>query len=333
MPCQPGLLESQNITILMDQLLEYCLQHQISDLHFEPLAHDFRLRVRIEGSLQNHSLFTPTIYKTMAQRFKALAHLNITEQKSPQDGQWLWQHQQRKQSIPCRLSTCPVLYGEKLVVRLLKHPFYHASWSNLGMSSHQAQIFEKHLNYQQGLILVNGPTGSGKTTTLYQALQYLNHDALNIVSIEDPIEIPFSKINQIEILPQLGFTLAKTLRTVLRQDPDVILIGEIRDFETAKLAIEAAQTGHLILSSLHSPDCLSSLQRLKNLGIAEEDIQEHVHLIIAQKLIPKCQGGRIGIFEFLELDHSCPTVQSSFQEQLFHLYEQNIISYEQILHD
>lgn len=333
MPCQPGLLESQNITILMDQLLEYCLQHQISDLHFEPLVHDFRLRVRIEGSLQNHHFFTPAIYKTMAQRFKALAHLNITEQKSPQDGQWLWQHHHRNQSIPCRLSTCPVLYGEKLVVRLLKHPFYHASWSDLGMTSSQANIFEKHLKYQQGLILVNGPTGSGKTTTLYQALQYLNHDALNIVSIEDPIEIPFPAINQIEILPQLGFTLAKTLRTVLRQDPDVILIGEIRDTETAQLAIEAAQTGHLILSSLHSPDCYSSLQRLKNLKVTEEDIEEQVHLIIAQKLIPKSQGGRIGVFEFLELDSKNKKQHSNFQEELFNLYEQGIISYEQILND
>lgn len=329
MHTQPASFEAYHTLIYMDQLLDDCIKRKISDLHFEPFSHEFRLRVRLEGRLETHQAFSSDIYQMIAQRFKALAHLHITEQRIPQDGQWLWQHQQIPLSVPCRLSTCPVLYGEKLVVRLLQHPLINASWTDLGMTEIQGQVLEKHLQYQQGLILVNGPTGSGKTTTLYQALHHIHHAQLNIISVEDPIEIPFPSINQVEILPSLGFSIPQTLRSILRQDPDVILIGEIRDTETAKLAFQAAQTGHLVLSSLHSSDCQTSIQRLQNLGISSADIHAHLHLIIAQKLIPKITGGRIGVFEFLELNGN----YFNFQEQLFTLYEQGIIAYESLAHD
>jgi type II secretory ATPase GspE/PulE/Tfp pilus assembly ATPase PilB-like protein len=327
---QPSLLEARDVLHYMDVLLEDCIRLKISDLHFEPYFQDIRLRIRIDGRLKNYTSLSSPILKKICQRFKALANLNITAQKTPQDGQWLWQHQQLNKSVPCRLSTCPVLYGEKLVVRLLQHPFQDATWFDLGMNREQASIIEKHLHYNQGLILVNGPTGSGKTTTLYTALNYLSDESKNIVSIEDPIEIPFPKINQIELVPQQGFKLSQTLRVVLRQDPDIILIGEIRDEETAKLSIEASQTGHLVFSSLHSHDCLASIERLKHLGVCEHDIENNIHLVIAQKLIPTQEGKQLAIFEFLELDADCPKVNFSFQEQLFELFEKKMIDYPMI---
>ena len=330
MPYQHALADTSHILHLMDSLFEDCIQLQVSDLHFEPDFHHYRLRIRYQGELHHYRHLTSDNLKKIMQRFKTLAHFQLTNPKIPQDGQWLWQHTQRQQTLPCRLSSCPVLYGEKLVVRLLQHPFEHASFAQLGMNEQLAFVFEKHLHYGQGLILVNGPTGSGKTTTLYTALKYLHHEKNNIISIEDPIEIPYPAINQVEICPELGFSLSQTLRTVLRQDPDILLIGEIRDHETAKLAIEAAQTGHLVLSSLHSSDCLSSLERLKHLGIENHDIEENIHFIVAQKKISKKTGEQIVIFEFLELDEKPIHIENPFQTQLFDLYEKKIINYSEL---
>jgi len=327
MPHQPL---HQDVLLAMDTLLDDCIQLKVSDLHFEPDYQELLLRIRAEGKLQKYVKIPTIILKKIYQRFKVMAQLNITEQKKPQDGQWVWHHQQLNKSVPCRLSTCPVLYGEKLVVRLLQHPFENASWGDIGMSEQQALIFTKHLQYQQGLILVNGPTGSGKTTTLYTALNYLSDETKNIVSIEDPIEIPCSKINQVELVPNQGFNLSTTLRTVLRQDPDIILIGEIRDQETAALALEASQTGHLVLSSIHSPNCLSSIDRLNYLGISPYNIKESIHLIIAQKLVKNVTGARMAVFELLEMDVSTPKVIQSFEEQLFKLFEAGIINYSEL---
>lgn len=332
MPYQHALGDTCHILHMMDCLFEDCIHLQVSDLHFEPDFQHYRLRIRYQGQLHPYTHWSSDHLKKIMQRFKALAHFHMTNPKIPQDGQWLWQHTQKQQTIPCRLSTCPVLYGEKLVVRLLQHPFEKATFAQLGMNEELARVFEKHLHFTQGLILVNGPTGSGKTTTLYTALQYLHHEKNNIISIEDPIEIPYPSINQVEICPGLGFDLSKTLRTVLRQDPDIILIGEIRDSETASLAIEAAQTGHLVLSSLHSSDCLSSLERLKHLGIEPHDIQENIHFIIAQKKISKKTGEQMVLFEFLELDEKPLHIQNPFQTQLFDLYEKKIIAYSELNH-
>lgn len=331
MPDQLSLNDNCDVLHLMDLLFEDCLRLQVSDLHFEPFFQSHRLRLRYQGQLHLYDKLPQNILKKIIQRFKALAHLHLTEQKIPQDGQWLWQHHHRPKSIPCRLNTCPVLYGEKLVVRLLQHPFEHATWSDLGMSPSQSHIIEKHLTHNQGLILVNGPTGSGKTTTLYTALKFLKHEHKNIMSIEDPIEIPYPAINQVEICPQQGFDLNQTLRAVLRQDPDILLIGEIRDFETAHLAFEAAQTGHLVLSSLHSTDCLSSIDRLQHLGIPAHDIESNLHLIIAQKMISKKSGDQMAIFEFLEFQKKPLEIQTPFQNQLFQLYEQQLIDYSVLL--
>ena len=288
----------------MDKLFYFCLTHDVSDLHFEACQQQYRLRLRLHGKLQHYPHIPNPILVRILQRIKVLAKLDILNTYTPQDGQWLWQDSQQIQAIPCRISICPMYFGEKLVLRLLYPYRQYQNWQQLGLNNKAISIIEEALNQTQGLILVNGPTGSGKTTSLYHFLDYLNDGSRNIVSIEDPIEIPNPHINQIQANPKRGFGIKETLRHVLRQDPDIILIGEIRDTETAKLAIEAAHTGHLVLSSLHAGHAKASYERLKQLGILHQDIVQEIKLIIAQCLIPIFDASgqfvkRQAIFELL----------------------------------
>lgn len=288
----------------MDKLFYYCLTHDVSDLHFEAFYQHYQLRLRLHGKLQVYPHIPSAMVLRILQRIKVLAQLDILNTHTPQDGQWVWQDSQQIQAIPCRISVCPMYFGEKLVLRLLYPYRQYQNWQELGLNQKSITIIKKALDQTQGLILVNGPTGSGKTTSLYHFLDYLNDGSRNIVSIEDPIEIPNPRINQIQANPKRGFGIKETLRHILRQDPDIILIGEIRDAETAKLAIEAAHTGHLVLSSLHAGHAKASYLRLKQLGILNQDIMQEIKLLIAQCLIPILDSNgevikRKAIFELL----------------------------------
>lgn len=288
----------------MDKLFYFCLTHDVSDLHFEACQHNYRLRIRLHGKLQAYPDIPGAMLVRILQRIKVLAKLDILNTFTPQDGQWVWQDSQQIQAIPCRISICPMYFGEKLALRLLYPYRQYQNWQELGLNIKDISTIQTALLQRQGLILVNGPTGSGKTTSLYHFLDYLNDGSRNIISIEDPIEIPNPHINQIQANPKRGFGIKETLRHVLRQDPDIILIGEIRDAETAKLAIEAAHTGHLVLSSLHAADTKASYERLKQLGIHPQDISQNIKLIIAQCLIPLVDTNgqfikRQAIFELL----------------------------------
>ena len=277
---------AEDILEHMDKLFYFCLTHDVSDLHFEPCPHHYRLRIRLYGKLEHYPHIPSAMLVRIQQRIKVLAKLDILNTFTPQDGQWVWQDSQHIQAISCRISICPMYFGEKLALRLLYPYRQYRNWQELGMKMKDIATIQAALNQTQGLILVNGPTGSGKTTSLYHFLDYLNNGQRNIISIEDPIEIPNPHINQIQANPKRGFGINDTLRHILRQDPDIILIGEIRDAETAKLAIEAAHTGHLVLSSLHASSAIASYERLKQLGIHYVDIIQEIKLVIAQCLIP-----------------------------------------------
>lgn len=284
----------------LDELLHYCLKNQITDLHFEPQD---LLRLRHQGHLKIYPHLHIDTLRKITQRFKVMAKLDISSIRRPQDGQFLWTSPAAPHPIPCRISCCPTLNGEKIVVRLLLRSHLKLNWTNLGLNGQQQATIEAYVQINHGLILVNGPTGSGKTTTLYTLLEKMNTGKQHIVSIEDPIEIPYLSFTQVEVQPDLGFSLKHCLRTVLRQDPDIIMIGEIRDTETAKLCMEAAQTGHLVLSSLHSYNAEEAIRRLCQLGIAQHDISHFLKLVITQHFLPHTAKPQFELFEF----HSRPS--------------------------
>lgn len=292
------------------------INQNASDIHFEPYEDKFRVRFRVDGLLHDYD-FPPLQQKNaITARLKVMSNLDIAEKRLPQDGRFQINNI-REKSIDFRISTCPTINGEKTVLRILESQSDVLNINQLGMNENQKMLFLNAINKSQGLILVTGPTGSGKSITLYSALDYLNKEEKNISSVEDPIEIQVSGINQVQINPKIGLTFSHTLRTFLRQDPDILMIGEIRDTETAETAIRAAQTGHLVLSTLHTNSAIESLSRLQQLGVNLHNMINSIELIISQRLIRKCcvycrqeqncqhckkgYKGRIGIFEVLPI--------------------------------
>ena len=264
--------------------LQQALQHNASDIHLEALGNHYRLRYRIDGRLLDHEKTNLANGQRALARLKIMAHLDTAEYRLPQDGQFGACY--RNELFYFRLSTCPTTQGEKAVVRILNHQHFK-SLHQLDLTPNQTDIVQNALNKLQGLILVCGPTGSGKTTSLYAALDYLNQGHYNIVTAEDPAEIDLPGINQVNINPKLNLRFDQLLRSFLRQDPDIIMIGEIRDSETAAMAIKAAQTGHLVLATLHSNTTQKAFSRLRHLGLSDFDIKEACQLIMAQRLIPR----------------------------------------------
>ncbi|MBK1648276.1 type IV-A pilus assembly ATPase PilB [Rhabdochromatium marinum] len=257
-----------------------------SDIHFEPYEKSFRVRFRQDGMLREVANPPLNIAGRLVSRLKVMSRMNIAERRVPQDGR-IKLKLSRSRDIDFRVNTLPTLYGEKVVLRILDSSAATVGIESLGMDEKQRKDFLDGISKPYGMILVTGPTGSGKTVTLYTALNILNQPDINISTVEDPVEIQVAGINQVNLNPKGGLTFAEALRAFLRQDPDIVMVGEIRDLETAEIAVKAAQTGHLVLSTLHTNDAPQSLTRLANMGVPPFNIASSVLLILAQRLARK----------------------------------------------
>lgn len=267
----------------VNKMLLDAIKRGASDVHFEPYETDYRVRTRLDGILKTVAKVPQKLNTRIAARLKVMAQLDIAEKRVPQDGRIKLNISKTKQ-MDFRVSTCPMLFGEKVVLRVLDGGAAKMGIDALGYDDDQKKLYLEALEKPYGMILVTGPTGSGKTVSLYTGLNILNTDERNISTAEDPVEIRVPGINQVQINPKKGMTFAGALRSFLRQDPDVVMVGEIRDLETAEIAIKAAQTGHLVLSTLHTNDAPQTISRLMNMGIAPYNITSSVTLVIAQRL-------------------------------------------------
>jgi general secretion pathway protein E len=267
----------------LDHILTYAFEQRASDIHFEPKRELTLVRLRIDGILHDVHLIPRIVYQAVVSRIKLLSGCNLAEKRKPQDGRI--KREQGGREIELRVSTMPTAFGEKAVLRIFDPDILLKGIDELGFSSHDIPRFYDFISRPTGIILVTGPTGSGKTTTLYSILKHLSKPEVNIVTIEDPIEMVFEDFNQVAVRPQIDLTFASVLRTVLRQDPDIIMVGEIRDTETAEHAVQAALTGHLVLSTLHTNDAPSSINRLLDLEIPHFLITTTLIGIMAQRLV------------------------------------------------
>lgn len=280
------------IIVYINKILMDAIKRGASDLHFEPYEHVYRIRFRVDGVL--HEVANPPIglESRISARIKVMSQLDLAEKRKPQDGRIKLKITAKK-SIDFRVSTLPTLWGEKIVMRILDSSSAMLGIDVLGYEPEQKELYLNALSQPQGMILVTGPTGSGKTVSLYTGLNILNKPERNISTAEDPVEINLVGINQVQINPKAEMTFANALRAFLRQDPDIVMVGEIRDLETAEISIKAAQTGHLVLSTLHTNSAPETLTRLMNMGVPSYNIASSVSLIIAQRLArrlcPSCK--------------------------------------------
>ncbi|WP_153913870.1 type IV-A pilus assembly ATPase PilB [Shewanella sp. TC10] len=281
------------IVIYINKILTDAIRKGASDLHFEPYEKRYRIRFRIDGILHEVSEPPVNLSSRISARLKVMSKLDIAERRVPQDGR-IKMKLSRTKSIDFRVSTLPTIWGEKIVMRILDSSSAQLGIEKLGYEDDQRLLYEEMLAKPQGMILVTGPTGSGKTVSLYTGLNILNTEERNISTAEDPVEINLEGVNQVHINLKAGLTFASALRSFLRQDPDVVMVGEIRDLETAEIAIKAAQTGHLVLSTLHTNSAAETLTRLINMGVPGYNIASSVNLIIAQRLArrlcPECKA-------------------------------------------
>jgi type IV pilus assembly protein PilB len=269
---------------LVQQLLEQAVALKASDLHFEPYEHHYRVRMRIDGELREVAAPAITLKDRLASRIKVLSRLDIAEKRLPQDGRMKLQLASGRE-LDLRISTLPTLFGEKLVIRVLDAAQAQLDLTRLGYEQDDLTRLVDAIQRPHGMVLVTGPTGSGKTQSLYACLNRINTSEVNIATVEDPCEIQLQGINQVNVQDKPGLTFAIALRAFLRQDPDILMVGEVRDLETANIAVQAAQTGHLVLSTLHTNDAPGTLVRLRNMGIAPYNIAASVTLITAQRLV------------------------------------------------
>ncbi len=275
----------QHIINAVEYLLHYAYAQRASDIHIEPKRDHCLVRFRIDGVLHNIHKMPRVVFPALASRIKTLSRMDIAEKRKPQDGRI--KTVQNGKEIELRVSTLPVAFGEKIVMRIFDPGILMQEIDELGFSQNELGIFRTLISAPYGLILVTGPTGSGKTTTLYSALKILSTSDVNLTTIEDPVEMVYEEFNQISVQPQLGITFASSLRNILRQDPDVIMVGEIRDYETAENAMQAALTGHLVMSTLHTNDAPGTITRLIDLGVQPFLINSILTGVVAQRLVRK----------------------------------------------
>ncbi len=276
-------VEDAPIVRFVNKVMLDAIRRGASDIHFEPFEKIYRVRLRMDGVLKEIAQPPVALAQKLAARLKVMSRLDIAERRVPQDGR-IKMKLSKNRSIDFRVSTCPTLFGEKVVMRILDPAQASLGIDSLGYEPFQKALYEKYLAKPQGMILVTGPTGSGKTVSLYTGLHILNREDTNISTAEDPSEINLPGVNQVNVNNKVGLTFASAMRAFLRQDPDVIMVGEIRDLETAEIAIKAAQTGHLVLSTLHTNDAPQTLTRLIDMGVKPYAIATSVSLIIAQRL-------------------------------------------------
>ena len=277
---------NEPLTHFINKVFLEAINQAASDIHFEAFEYSYRIRYRVDGHLYPIISLSLDQAERITTRLKVLAELDIAEHRLPQDGRFKIKLA-NNHSIDLRMSTCPTIYGEKIVIRILDPHANRLNIEQLGMDVLQRNHFYQAIQKTQGMVIVTGPTGSGKTTTLYAAINFLNTDEKNILTVEDPVEIKLTGIHQVQVNDKIGLNFEQVLRAFLRQDPDIIMIGEIRDLETAETAIKAAQTGHLVFSTLHSNSAAAAMIRLQNLGVFPYNITSSVSLIIAQRLARK----------------------------------------------
>lgn len=276
-------IDDTPVVRFVNKVLLDAINKGASDVHFEPYEKVYRVRLRQDGILREVAAPPVVLAPRLAARLKVMSKLDISERRVPQDGR-MKMRLSKNRAIDFRVSSCPTLYGEKIVLRILDPASAKLGIDALGYEEEQKKIFMDAIHRPYGMVLVTGPTGSGKTVSLYTALNILNTEDRNISTCEDPVEINLAGVNQVNVNPRAGLTFASALKAFLRQDPDIIMVGEIRDLETAEIAIKAAQTGHMVLSTLHTNDAPQTLSRLANMGVAPFNIASAVSLIIAQRL-------------------------------------------------
>jgi type IV pilus assembly protein PilB len=291
--------DSPVVRLVRDVLAE-AIKKGASDIHIEPGATQVRFRYRIDGDLVIVREIPMTNHMAVIARIKILSNLKLDEKRKPQDGHFSIDYEGRK--IDFRVSSFPSYFGEKIVVRILDTYKGVRTMVDLGMLTQHEEIVKEALKYPYGIVLISGPTGSGKTSTLYSMLNSLDKEDRNIVSLEDPIEYSLAGVNQSQVVPDIGYTFATGLRSILRQDPDIIMVGEIRDAETAELAVQAALTGHLVFSTIHTNNSVSTITRLIEMGIPSYLIAPTVRLVVAQRLVHKLVPESKGAHEYIPVD-------------------------------
>jgi type IV pilus assembly protein PilB len=288
-------IEDAPIVRFVNKILLDAIKKGVSDIHMEPYEKNFRIRFRADGILFTVPSPPANIASRIISRIKVMSKMDIAERRVPQDGR-IKLNISKTRALDFRVNTCPTLFGEKVVLRILDSTSAHIGIEKLGFEPEQERLFLQAINKPYGMVLVTGPTGSGKTVTLYTGLNLLNSVERNISTAEDPVEITVEGINQVNVNPKAGLTFATALRSFLRQDPDIIMVGEIRDLETAEIAVKAAQTGHLVLSTLHTNDAPQTLNRLVQMGIEPFNIVSAVNLIMAQRLARRlCEHCKIPV--------------------------------------
>jgi type IV pilus assembly protein PilB len=282
-PEELNSINSAPVVKLVNSIISQAVKMRASDIHIEPFESILRIRYRIDGELQEIVSPAMAAHSALITRIKIMGKMDIAEKRTPQDGRIETEIDGRE--IDMRISSLPTVYGEKVVIRLLDRSNFLTNKSNLGMTEKNMEAYDKIIMSPNGIILVTGPTGSGKSTTLYATMKELNKDNINIITVEDPVEYKLNGINQVQVNPKAGLTFANGLRSILRQDPDIIMIGEIRDVETAEIAVRAAITGHLVLSTVHTNDAPSTLTRLIDMGVEPYLVSSSLVGVISQRLV------------------------------------------------